>query len=143
MQCIIFIGIPASGKTSFFEERFADTHRHINLDTLKTRNRESKEIERIVSLRRPFVVDNTNITPELRSQYISKARSHGYETIGYYFSSKVADALSRNEKRADSVPDVAILGFHKKLILPSYDEDFDYLYYVELCDGDFLISEWE
>ncbi len=37
---IIFIGIQASGKSTFYHERFED-YVHINLDTLHTRNKEN------------------------------------------------------------------------------------------------------
>ena len=37
--CVIFIGLQASGKTTFYRERFSDLP-HVNLDTLHTRNKE-------------------------------------------------------------------------------------------------------
>lgn len=40
MKAIIFIGILATGKFTFFQQRFFATQVRINLDMLKTRNRE-------------------------------------------------------------------------------------------------------
>jgi len=40
MQAVIFMGIQATGKTSFYRERFADTHIRISLDMLRTTQRE-------------------------------------------------------------------------------------------------------
>jgi predicted kinase len=40
VDAIIFVGIQATGKSTFFKERFFDTHVRINLDMLKTRHRE-------------------------------------------------------------------------------------------------------
>jgi predicted kinase len=40
MEAILFTGIPASGKSTFYKERFFATHVRINLDMLKTRKRE-------------------------------------------------------------------------------------------------------
>jgi hypothetical protein len=40
MEMIILIGIQASGKTSFYKERFFNTHIRISNDLLKTKNRE-------------------------------------------------------------------------------------------------------
>ncbi len=38
MECVILIGIPASGKSTFYRERFAGTHTHISKDLMpKTR----------------------------------------------------------------------------------------------------------
>lgn len=33
-EVVIFVGVQASGKTTFYHEKFAATHDHINLDTL-------------------------------------------------------------------------------------------------------------
>ena len=38
---VIFIGIQASGKSSFYREYMEGTFVHINLDTLHTRNKEN------------------------------------------------------------------------------------------------------
>ncbi|MEO1133121.1 MAG: ATP-binding protein, partial [Cyanobacteria bacterium J06639_1] len=58
MQAIIFIGIQASGKSTFFAQKFADTHVRINLDMLKTRHREKCLLETCLEIGQPFVVDN-------------------------------------------------------------------------------------
>lgn len=41
MEAIILIGIQDSGKSTFYRERFFDTHVRISLDQLKTRHREA------------------------------------------------------------------------------------------------------
>ena len=41
MELVLFMGIQATGKSTFFRERFFDTHLRMNLDMLKTRHRES------------------------------------------------------------------------------------------------------
>ena len=40
MEAAIFVGIQASGKSSFYRKQFFDTHLRIYLDMLKTRHRE-------------------------------------------------------------------------------------------------------
>jgi predicted kinase len=35
MECVILIGLPASGKSTFFRERFAATHDHVSKDLLR------------------------------------------------------------------------------------------------------------
>ena len=42
MDMVIFIGIQATGKSTFFQEQFADTHVRVNLDMLRTRHRERR-----------------------------------------------------------------------------------------------------
>ncbi len=57
---IIFIGIQASGKSSYYRRHFADRYVHINLDTLHTRNKERLLLEDCIRQKKNFVVDNTN-----------------------------------------------------------------------------------
>lgn len=38
-KCILFTGLQASGKTTFYQQQFPDLV-HVNLDTLHTRNKE-------------------------------------------------------------------------------------------------------
>ena len=40
-KAIIFTGIQASGKSTFFKQHFRSGFVHINLDTLHTRNKEA------------------------------------------------------------------------------------------------------
>lgn len=70
MEAVIFIGIQASGKTSFYKERFFETHVRLSLDMLKTRHRQRLLIEACVAAQQPFVVDNTNVRQEERAEYI-------------------------------------------------------------------------
>ncbi len=41
-ELVIFIGIPASGKTSFYKERFFPSHVYVSLDQVKTRSAEGE-----------------------------------------------------------------------------------------------------
>lgn len=141
---IIFIGIQASGKSTFYQERFED-YVHINLDTLHTRNKEKLLLQECVESGCSFVVDNTNPTREDREKYIHAARDHGYHVQGYYFQSSVSDCIARNQNREGKarVPDQAVAATHRKLELPEYGEGFDELFYVRMEDGSFTVDEWK
>jgi hypothetical protein len=84
----------------------------INLDRLKTRNRETRFLEACLETRQPFVVDNTNASRAERQKYIEAAKQGGFKVIGYYFQSRIEDCKWRNEKRpADQqIPLRGILG---------------------------------
>jgi predicted kinase len=144
METIIFCGIQATGKTSFFKEKFFKTHMRISLDQLNTRNKEQKFIETCFLTQHPFVVDNTNPTKEERAKYISLAKANKFKVIGYYFQSKLADALSRNSQRHgnENIPEVGIKGTFNKLVKPDPEEGFDELYYVEIDNNEFIVKKW-
>ena len=42
MEAILFIGLPASGKSSFYKERFFGTHVRISRDLLKISKKQKK-----------------------------------------------------------------------------------------------------
>lgn len=142
MESVIFSGLQASGKSSFFKERFFATHVRISLDLLRTRNREDRLLKLCLQTQQRFVIDNTNPTRGERAKYISQSHEAGFRVIGYYFRSMVDDCLKRNEERAEKVPQVAILSTAKKLELPAFDEGFDELRYVRTEDNSFVIQKW-
>lgn len=144
MEAIIFCGIQATGKSSFYKEKFFKSHIRISLDLLNTRNKEQKFINACIAAQQRYVIDNTNVTKELRVKYISEAKASKYKVIGYYFQSKVSDAIERNKHRAgkERIPDIAIKGTYNKLEVPSIDEGFDELYFVEIDNNEFKIKEW-
>jgi predicted kinase len=145
MEAVIFIGIQAAGKSSFYKARFFKTHLRINLDMLKTRHREQIFLRACLEAKMPFVVDNTNPTIEKRAGYIQLAKANRFRVVGYYFQSSAQESRLRNNTRpaAERVPDQAIYGTYKRLQLPSLEEGFDALYYVKLNGADdFLVEPW-
>lgn len=147
MEAIIFVGLPGSGKSSFYKERFFNSHVRISLDLLKSRHREARILDVCLETDQRFVIDNTNPTKAERSRFIDAVRAARvrYMISGYYFESKVEDCLQRNAQRSKSeqVPDVAILSAAKKLELPSLDEGFDQLFYVRLSEAGLVVEEWK
>ncbi|MGN1106865.1 MAG: AAA family ATPase [Huintestinicola sp.] len=142
-KAVIFTGVQASGKTSYYNSFFREYER-ISLDELKTRNKENKLLQECIASGRDFVSDNTNPTPEDRKKYIDMASSAGYEITGYYFCSEIDKCIARNRERVGKkcVPDVAVAATHRKLVIPSMSEGFDRLYYVRLTENGFVTEEW-
>lgn len=146
MQVVIFVGIQGAGKSTFYRERFADSHVRINLDMLRTRHREKTLFQACLACGQHVVIDNTNPTVADRARYIGSARAAGADIAGYYFSSRVSDAMRRNAGReaAQRMPDKAILGTAGRLELPSREEGFETLYYVTCLDpAGFSVEEWQ
>ncbi|PQO41169.1 kinase [Blastopirellula marina] len=144
MEAILFIGLPASGKSSFYKERFFNTHLRISLDLLKTRNRERQILNACLATDQRVVIDNTSPTRQQRGTLIEAIRAARvrYQIVGYYFQSQVNDCLRRNLERAERVPDVAIYSAAKQLELPTWEEGFDQLFYVRMHEGKFVVEEW-
>ena len=145
MEAVIFIGIQATGKSTFYKERFFDTHVRINLDMLKTRNREAILLEACLRAKQPFVVDNTNILVRERARYIEPAKAAGFRVTGYYFQSYLGEALQRNEMRAGKakIPKHGVIAKYRALQPPRFEEGFDIIYYVAIDpQGGFIVNEW-
>ena len=149
MDVVIFIGLQATGKTSFYRERFAGSHDQISKDRFpnarRPQTRQLRLLEEALSAGRSVVVDNTNATREARSPLILLARQQGAVVIGYYFESKVEESLRRNQAREGKsrVPDVAIYSTIKVLARPTLKEGFDRLFHVRLSPKErFEVTDW-
>ena len=142
-QAIIFIGIQASGKSTFYDRLLNDgTFTHISLDILHTRNKEDQLLMECFVNEKSFVVDNTNPEISDRAKYIQKAKEYDYYVIGIFFQSIVKDCIRRNKERGNKVPSKAIACTSNKLQMPSKTEGFDELYFARIVNNDYEITTW-
>ena len=145
MELIIFIGLQASGKSTFYHARFKASHELVSKDLFRNNKnpnrRQQQLIEAALKAGTSIVVDNTNPTIEERRSLIRLGYEYGAKIIGYYFESQVRRCLERNRQRTGKaqVPDVALYATAKKLVPPSYSEGFDELYEVSIT-GDFTFE---
>ena len=137
-ECVILIGLPASGKTTFYQQRFSTTHRHISKDHWPTASnkdaRQAALITDALSHGIPIVIDNTNPSIRERAAVITLARAHAAHVVGYYFTATTREAVGRNRGREGKqrVPDVAIFTKAKQMVPPTRGEGFDALYDVSI-----------
>ncbi len=148
-ELVLFVGLQAAGKSSFYRARFAGTHACVSKDRFPhNRNparRQRQLIEEALAAGRSVVVDNTNPTADDRAELIALARSFGAAVVGYYFESRLTDCLERNRRRQGRarVPDVALYATRKRLRPPCRAEGFDRLHFVRLLgEGRFEVLEW-
>lgn len=148
-ELILFIGLQASGKSTFHRARFAASHELVSKDRFPNNRRPSRRQRHLVELAlgagRPVVIDNTNPTVEERAELISLAHAFGATVVGYYFASRLADCLERNRQREGKarVPEVALYATRKRLQLPSSAEGFDRLFFVrQNGENGFEVLDW-
>jgi predicted kinase len=136
---VVFVGLQASGKSSFFRQRFAGTHAQVSKDLLprSARNKEARQLaqlERALITGGSAVVDNTNPRAADRASLIEAARRHGARSVAYYFEPRIGESLKRNEARTPRVPKAAIFTTAKKLQPPGFEEGFDEIHDVRVAD---------
>ncbi|MEI6706147.1 MAG: ATP-binding protein [Methylococcales bacterium] len=145
MEAIIFIGLQASGKSTFYKANFFNSHLRISNDLLKTKNREAKLIDFCIETNMKMVIDNTNFSVEKRKTYIDKIKPHNFKIIGYYFKIDIARSMKWNKLRKESevIPDIGILGTYKKIELPTFSEGYNELYYVDYLENKLVVTDWK
>jgi len=134
---LLFIGIQASGKTTFYLERFFHTHVRISMDQLRTRYRETLFLHACLATGQRFVVDNTNPTVDERARYIRMAKAAKFRVVGYFFEPDPSASFERNQQRVGKhhVPPAGLFGTLKRLQRPLPEEGFDELFRVKAGGG--------
>lgn len=128
---IVFVGLQAAGKSTFFRTQLAATHVHVSKDLMgNARNRDERQvrmIEEAFLAGRSVAIDNTNPTPLVRAPLIALGRRYSARVVALFFESIVNDAVIRNRTRVGKarVPDVTIYVAARKIVPPSVGEGFD------------------
>jgi predicted kinase len=139
-EVVMLIGLPGAGKTTFFEQHFANTHCLVSKDRMTQRRSNQRQAELIaqaLDANTPVVVDNTNVSRAERAEIIIQARARNAELIAYFFDASPTECLARNGLRQGRarVPKVAIFATAKRLEPPRLDEGFDRVYIVRSLPG--------
>lgn len=141
LECAILIGLPGSGKSTFYRERLASTHRHVSKDNFPhARSRQARQdalLREALSHGLSAAVDNTNVSLEERRSIIAIAREYGARIVGYYIEASTREAVARNERREGRarVPKVAVFTAAKRLVPPRIAEGFDELHRLRVDEG--------
>jgi predicted kinase len=149
-EVVILVGLPGAGKSTFFRQRFGESHVHVSKDQFQNNRRPSRRqaelVEQALDGGRSLVLDNTNASVEERADAIAQARRRGARVVGYYFDSEIPECVARNAGREGRarIPKVGIFATAKRLVRPAPAEGFDELYVVRtLPDHRFDVVAFE
>lgn len=124
-ELVIFVGAPASGKSTYYAKNFADTHIRVNLDTLKRRSKEAKLCKFCLDNKLSLVIDNTNPTIKDRKKYIDMFIKEGYHIKCIHLRTCYETLIIRNNERQRHVPRRAIKAILKDTEYPTVAERID------------------
>jgi predicted kinase len=134
---VLAIGMPGSGKTTWFRRRgvtplSSDLLRNILFDDVEEQRYQGLVFSTLRSLLRARLiarmpwnyVDATNLSIHERRQWIKMAKSFGYEVQAVFFDVPLEVCLERNRQRDRSVSEDVMRKMAEKLKPPVFEEGF-------------------
>jgi predicted kinase len=146
---ILAIGLPGSGKSSWFKRHnitplSSDLLRALLFDDateqrfqdLVFSNLRSMLKARLIARRPINYVDATNLTPHERHSWIKLAKDYGYEVQAVFFDVPVEVCLERNQRRERVVGEDVMRRMAGKLRPPTFEEGFGKITVVRVKQKD-------
>jgi len=146
---VLAIGLPGSGKSSWFKRRgvtplSSDLLRTILFDDTTEQRYQDLVFGTLRSLLRARLiarmpwnyVDATNLSPKERHGWIKMAREFGFEVHAVFFDVPLEVCMERNLRRARIVPEEVMHRMAAKLRPPSFEEGFSKIIVVRVKKKD-------
>ena len=134
---VLTIGLPGSGKTTWFKRRAvqplsSDMLRTILFDDITEQRYQGLVFSTLRSLLRARLiakmpwnyVDATNLSPHERRQWIKMAKSFGYDVHAVFFDVPYEVCMDRNRRRERMVSEEIMQKMAERLRAPSFKEGF-------------------
>jgi len=142
---VLAIGLPGSGKTTWFKRRgvtplSSDMLRTILFDNITEQRYQGLVFSTLRSLLRARLiakmpwnyVDATNLSPHERRQWIKMSTGFGYEVHAVFFDVPTEVCLERNRKRERQVQEEVLLNMAQRLKPPTFKEGFSKIVVVRV-----------
>ena len=134
---VLTIGLPGSGKTTWFKRRgvtplSSDLLRSLLFDDITEQRWQGLVFSTLRSLLRARLiakmpwnyVDATNLSPHERRQWIKMAKSFGYDVQAVFFDVPLEVCMDRNRRRERTVSDDVMKKMAERLRAPDFKEGF-------------------
>jgi predicted kinase len=134
---ILAIGLPGSGKSSWFKrhnihplssdllrELLFDDAQEQRFQDLVFSNLRSMLKARLIARRPMNYVDATNLTPHDRHSWVKLAKDYGYDVQGLFFDVPLEVCMERHQRRGRVVPEEIMRKMAGKLKPPTFEEGF-------------------
>jgi len=121
-ELVLFVGWPASGKSTFARTYFAPAgYAIVNQDTLKTKDKCIKVAKESLSQKKSTVIDNTNPQASTRAEYIKLAKLYGASVRCFHFQTdrQMAEHLNYFRERKQGVKHIG------SIVYNMFNKNFD------------------
>ena len=145
---VLAIGLPGSGKSTWFKRRgvtplSSDLLRTVLFDDITEQRYQHLVFSTLRSILRARMIarmpwnylDATNLNPKERRHWIQMAREFGYEVHAVFFDVPLEVCLDRNRRRQRVVPEDVMQRLASKLRPPKFDEGFSKITVVRVKPG--------